>query len=158
MLSESEINEIDHEVSKFEFKQGACIDALLIVQQHRGWVSDEALKDIASHLEMSTAELDSVATFYNLIYRKPVGKHVIRLCDSVSCYIMGYEKIKQTIQDELGISWGQTTSDQKFTLLPAQCLGTCDHAPAMMIGDALYRDLQSDALVQILRKYKGEKQ
>ena len=102
---------------------------------------------------MSVAELDNVATFYNLIYRKPVGENVILLCDSISCWLMGYEGIRDHLQERLGIQYGQTTSDGKFTLLPMVCLGTCDHAPAMMVGEELYRDLSPEKVDQILEKY-----
>jgi len=154
MLSAEEKTEIDHEIAKTEYRHGASIDALMVVQKYRGYVSDDALKAIAAYLDMSPAELDSVATFYNLIYRRPVGKNVIRICDSVSCHIMGYDAIRQKISDELQIDLGQTTSDGLFTLLPAQCLGTCDRAPALMIGDDLHRDLDTKRVVEILKQYQ----
>ncbi|MGF6847634.1 NADH-quinone oxidoreductase subunit E [Chitinophaga sp. W3I9] len=113
----------------------------------------KAWADIAAILEMSTAEVDSVATFYNLIFRRPVGRHVILLCDSISCYVMGYTEIKQQLMDLLQIRYGQTTPDERFTLLPNACLGTCDHAPAMMIDNDLYRDLTTASLLQILDQY-----
>lgn len=105
---------------------------------------------------MSPAELDGIATFYNLIYRKPVGRHVIRICDSVSCWIMGYEKLCAKISEHLDIKLGETTKDKQFTLLSAQCLGTCDHAPALMINDELYRDLDISQALEIIDSYKLE--
>lgn len=150
MLSDHEKKEIDEEIAKFPSKKNACLDALMVVQKHRGFVSDEALADVAVYLEMSTTELDGIATFYNLIFRKPVGRYVIRLCDSVSCYIMGYEQIRKSIKDSLGIDWGQTSADEQFTLLPAQCLGTCDKAPAMMINEELYQDLTPEKITTII--------
>ena len=96
-----------------------CIEALKIVQRHRGWVSDDGLRDVADILDMTPDELDSVATFYNLIFRKPVGRHVILICDSVSCWIMGYERDPATyLKERLGIGLGETTADGRFTLLP----------------------------------------
>ena len=153
MLTEEERQEIEEEIGHYDHKRAACIEAMKIVQRHRGWVSDESLEDLAPLLEMSVAELDNVATFYNLIYRKPVGENVILLCDSISCWLMGYEGIRDHLQDRLGIQYGQTTSDGKFTLLPMVCLGTCDHAPAMMVGEELYRDLSPEKVDQILEKY-----
>lgn len=153
MLTEEERQEIEKELGHYDYKRAACIEAMKIVQRHRGWVSDESLEDLAPLLEMSVAELDNVATFYNLIYRKPVGENVILLCDSISCWLMGYEGIRDHLQDRLGIQYGQTTSDGKFTLLPMVCLGTCDHAPAMMVGEELYRDLSPEKVDQILEKY-----
>ncbi|MEX6687284.1 NADH-quinone oxidoreductase subunit NuoE [Danxiaibacter flavus] len=152
-LSEKEKHEIDHEVSLVPFKKAAVIEALKIVQKYRRWVSDESVEAVAQYLEMSAAEVDSVATFYNLIYRKPVGKHVILLCDSISCYVMGYGKIYQALQKQLNVQFGQTTKDNVFTLLPNVCLGCCDHAPAMMIDEDLYEDVKEDQLLEILKKY-----
>jgi NADH-quinone oxidoreductase subunit E len=102
---------------------------------------------------MSSAEVDSVATFYNLIFRKPVGRHVILLCDSISCYVMDYQKIYEGLQQQLNIKFGQTTTDQRFTLLPNVCLGCCDHAPALMIDEDLYQDVKVEELKNILNKY-----
>ena len=153
MLTEEERQEIEKELGHYDYKRAACIEAMKIVQRHRGWVSDESLEDLAPLLEMLVAELDNVATFYNLIYRKPVGENVILLCDSISCWLMGYEGIRDHLQERLGIQYGQTTSDGKFTLLPMVCLGTCDHAPAMMVGEELYRDLSPEKVDQILEKY-----
>lgn len=151
MLSAEEMSEIDHEITKFPVRRSACLEALAVVQKHRGWVSDDSLKAVAEYIGMSSTELDGIATFYNLIYRKPVGKKVIRICDSVSCFIMGYGKIRAKIEQELGIKLGDTTPDQEFTLLPTPCLGTCDRAPALMINDSLFRDLNEDNVAQILR-------
>ena len=89
MLSEQELQAINHEIQLVPYKKAAVIEALKIVQQHRGWISDGSVEAIAGHLEMSPAEVDSVATFYNLIFRKPVGRQVILLCDSISCFVMG---------------------------------------------------------------------
>lgn len=155
MLSTEERQEIEAELQQYEFKRAACIEALKIVQKHRGWVSDESLHDLADVLEMTVDELDNVATFYNLIFRKPVGEHVILLCDSVSCWIMGYEEVRRSLNQELGVDLGQTTADGKFTLLPMVCLGDCDHAPAMMIDETLYNELDPEKVGQILAGYRS---
>lgn len=154
MLSPEEIAEIEHELPIFPQKSAAVIEALRIVQRHRGWVSDEAVRDIAAFLDMSPDAVDSVATFYNMIYRRPVGRHVIHVCDSVSCWLMGYEGLKAALEAKLGIRYGQTTPDGRFTLLPIVCLGTCDRAPAMFVGEDLYRDLKLEDLDGILAKYE----
>lgn len=154
MLTEHEIVEIEKEIELVPVRRAACIEALKIVQQQRGWISDESLQDIAKHMEMSAEDLDSVATFYNLIFRKPVGRNIILLCDSISCYVMGYEKLYDYLKDHLQIKFGETTPDGRFTLLPNCCLGTCDHAPALMINNELYRDLTQEKLNEILKEYK----
>ncbi len=152
-LTPEEMAEIDHEIALVPVRRAAAIEALKIVQQHRGWISDDSLQAIARYLEISPEELDSVATFYNLVFRRPVGRNIILLCDSISCYVMGYEKIYEQLRDRLGIAFGQTTPDGRFTLLPNACLGTCDHAPALMINNELFRDVTENDLDEILDRY-----
>ncbi len=154
MLTAEEKHEIEKAISLVPVKKAAGIEALKIVQEHRKWVSDESLKDIARFMDMSPEELDSVATFYNLIFRKPVGRHVILLCDSISCWVMGYENILEHLTKQLKIKFGETTTDGRYTLLPNCCLGTCDCAPALMIDHDLYRNLTIDQLDEILKKYE----
>jgi NADH-quinone oxidoreductase subunit E len=154
MLSTEEIGEIEKEIRLVPVRKAACIEALKIVQHHRGWVSDETLKEVAQLMNMSAEELDSVATFYNLIYRQPVGRHVILLCDSISCWVMGYEKLRAHLVEKLGVRYGQTTPDNRFTLLPNVCLGCCDGAPALMVDHDLYRDVTPDQLDEILNRYE----
>ena len=153
MLSEEEKKEILKETTQYPYPSAACIDALKIVQHYRGWISDDAVKEIALILNMSNEEVDGVATFYSRIYRKPVGRNVILLCDGVSCMIMGYESILEHISKKLDISFGQTTPDNRYTLLPISCLGDCDHAPAMMINNDHYNKLTMDKVDEILEKY-----
>jgi NADH-quinone oxidoreductase subunit E len=152
-LSAHEIEEIEAEIHHLPDRQSACIDALRIVQQHRGWVSDESVAAIARLLGMSSAAVDSVATFYNLILRRPVGRHVVFYCNSMSCYVMGCEQVEKALVEKLGVPPGGTTADGRFTLLPIVCLGACDKAPALMIGEDLVGDATPERLDEILRKY-----
>jgi NADH-quinone oxidoreductase subunit E len=158
VLSAEELTAIDRELSHVPYKSGAAIDALKIVQAKRGWISDQSLQAIAKYLEMSAEELEGIATFYNLIYRRPVGKKVILFCDSVSCWICGCDGIKQKITDVLGINYGETTEDKEYSLIPVPCLGACDKAPVMMVGDDLVThldDAKIDELFTDKAKYSG---
>lgn len=154
MLTTKERTEIEKELQHVPHKSAACIEALRIIQKYRRWVSDDAVTDIAQVLEMTSDEVDSVATFYNLIFRKPVGKHIILICDSISCWVMGYDHIRQHISERLGIQLGETTKDGLFTFLPIPCLGNCDHAPSMMIDNDLYSDLTREKIDSILNEYR----
>jgi len=154
MLSPEERKEIEAELAHYPRKAAVSIDAMRIVQKHRGWVSDENIRDIAEFLDVSPDELDGVATFYNLIYRKPVGRHVILVCNSVSCWILGYERLRQRLSQHLGIQLGDTTADGRFTLLPIVCLGACDHAPVLMVDGDLHRDLAPESVERILENYR----
>ena len=136
-----------------ETNRMACIDALKIAQREHGWVSDEILCEVARLLELTPDEVDGVATFYNLIRRRPVGRHVILLCASVSCWVMGYAALRARLLDMLGAGLGETTGDGRFTVLENQCLGACDHAPVLMIDDDLYADVDPEKLGDILAKY-----
>ena len=154
MLTAEEINEIEKEAARYPRRDAVSIDALRIVQRRRGWISDESLIDIARHIGMSPTDLDSIATFYNLIFRRPVGRHVIMACDSVSCWLMGCEAVESHLKERLGIGLGETTPDNRFTVLPIVCLGHCDHAPAMMIDDDLHGDLDAEKIDTVIEKYK----
>ena len=156
MLTEKEREEIEKELAKYGSsgpKRAACVEALKIVQSYRGWISDESLRDIAGVLEMTPDELDSVATFYNLIFRRQVGRHVILICTTISCWVMGYDEILNHLQERLGVQPGETTADGSFTLLPVPCLGACDGAPAIMIDDTLYTNVNQVIIDNILSNY-----
>ncbi|HKK71146.1 MAG TPA: NADH-quinone oxidoreductase subunit NuoE [Candidatus Krumholzibacteria bacterium] len=153
MLSEAERKEIEAELRIMPRRESGCVEALRAVQRHRGWVDDSAVADVAAFLGMSPDAVDSVATFYNLVHRRPVGRHVIHLCTSVTCWMLRYPEIQAAIHRELGIAPGATTDDGRFTLLPIQCLGDCDHAPAMMVDDDLHHDLVPDDVPRILERY-----
>jgi NADH-quinone oxidoreductase subunit E len=154
VLTQREMAEILEEIGRNPSGQAACLEALKIVQKYRRWVSDEAIGELAPLLGMDPGELDSVATFYPFIFRRPVGRHVIFLCDTVSCWIMGYETMLAHLSKRLGISLGQTTPDGRFTLLPVACLGACDHAPAMMVDRDIHGDLTPDEIDRVLEGYR----
>ncbi|HAJ74847.1 MAG TPA: NADH-quinone oxidoreductase subunit NuoE [Gammaproteobacteria bacterium] len=156
-LSAEEIAEIEHEMTLYPDKQAVGLEALKIVQKHQGWVSDESLLAIARYLDLPVANLEGVATFFNLIYRQPVGKNVMLLCDSVSCWIMGCEGIKEDIKNKLAIDYGQTTEDGEFTLIPVPCLGDCDRAPVMMVGEELHRNLTPEKIDEIVQETRDKK-
>ncbi len=154
ILTDEEIEEIKEELSHYDQRQAAGIEALRIVQRHRGYVSDEALSAIAALLGLSTADLDAVATFYNLVYRKPVGRHVVLACNSISCWLLGADGVRGHLSRTLGVDVGGTTPDGRFTLLPIVCLGACDHGPTMMVDGDLHGDLDPARIDAILKKYK----
>ena len=150
MLTEAEQQEIEASLHPGEPRHMAVSDALNIVQKRTGWVSDEQVQEIADFLDMTPAEVDSIATFYNMIFRRPVGRHVICICDGVSCYIMEYKKIHDHIQKRLGIPLGQTTADNLVTWLPCACLGACEVAPAIMVDGQVIGHMTTEKVDTIL--------
>ena len=154
MLTEIERHDIEKELAHYPDKRAASVEALKVIQQHRSWVSDESLKDVADLLGMTPDELDGVATFYNLIFRKPVGRHVAFVCNSISCWIMRHGDVSERLETRLGIRFGETTPDGRMTLLPIVCLGACDHAPVMMIDGDLHLDVTPDKAEALLQRYE----
>lgn len=154
MLSDIERGEIEEALKHYPDKRAGTIDALLLLQRHRGWVSDESLLDIAQFLDMTREDVDGVATYYNLIFRQPVGRHVLFMCDSISCWIMGYERVRQQLTSRYGVDMGQTTNDGRLTILPIACLGHCERAPAIMMDGDVYGNVTPDKIECIVEKYK----
>lgn len=150
ILTPDEIQAILQEAAHFPHPSAAAIEALNIAQRGHDWISDELLKEVAELLGMSTADLDSVATFYNLIYRRPVGKRVIHYCNSVSCWMLGAEENCGYLREKLGIALGETTGDGEYTLLPIVCLGACDKAPVLMVGGETHFNVDPAKLDDIL--------
>ncbi|MGZ5008301.1 MAG: NADH-quinone oxidoreductase subunit NuoE [Methylobacter sp.] len=150
VLSPAEIAEINATISHYPDKAAASIDALKIIQKYRRWVSDECLVACAGLLDISPAQLDGVATFYNLIYRQPVGKTVIHYCDSVTCWMLGGDRVGENLCRHLNVGLGEMSADGEYTVLPIVCLGACDHAPAVMVGDKLLLDVDANAVDEIL--------
>jgi NADH-quinone oxidoreductase subunit E len=158
MLSEAEQRAIEAEAAHYPQRRAVAIDALKIVQEHRGYISDETMAEVADYLGLTRDELDGVATFYNLLHRKPVGRNVIWICDGVSCWLTGYGRLRRQLEQTLGIKEGETTADGRFTLLPIVCLGACDHAPVCMVNGDLHHDLDPGEhpgrLAPILNQYR----
>ena len=153
-LSETERAAIEHEMHHYEDPRAASIEALKIVQKARGWVPDGAADAIGEILGIPASDVEGVATFYSQIFRQPVGRHIIRVCDSMTCYVGGHESVVAKMHKQLGIGLGQTTTDNRFTLLPVCCLGNCDKAPALMIDDDTFGDVQPGGVAQLLEAYQ----
>jgi len=149
-LSLAEIQQINAELRHYEDKTAVSIEALKIIQKHRRWVSNQCLVAVAELLDMSPAQLEGVATFYNLIYRQPVGKTVIHYCNSVSCWMLGSDQVQERLCQHLNVEVGEMTEDGEYTILPIVCLGACDHAPVVMVGTELKLDITVNAVNEIL--------
>jgi NADH-quinone oxidoreductase subunit E len=154
MFTEEEQKEIAIELGKYPRKDAAGLEILKIVQKHRGWVSDESLGEVVRLVDMTDDELDSIATCYNHIFRKPVGRHVIFVCDGMACWIKGYDNIFEYLTGRLRITMGQTSADGRWTMLPSSCLGVCEKAPVMIVDDDLYVELDTVKIDEILSKYE----
>jgi NADH-quinone oxidoreductase subunit E len=135
-----------------------AVDVLYALQAHFGYLSDEAIQQAAGLLGMSPLKLEELATFYTFLYRRPVGHYVIHVCDSLMCWLEGYESIRDYLSRRLAIGMGETTADGLFTLLPVCCIGYCDRAPAMLINRKVYGELTPEKIDTILENLRNAHQ
>lgn len=146
--------ELQQRIARAVTNREAAVDVMKELQRHYGWLTDEAVAEAADLLGLSMLQIEELATFYEMIYRRPVGKHVIHVCDSISCWSMGGESLLRRFEKLLGIQTGSTTSDGFFTLLPCSCLGNCGNAPAVMVGERQFGPVSiegAEALLSELR-------
>jgi NADH-quinone oxidoreductase E subunit len=140
--------------ARYPERRSALIPMLMLAQRERGWVGPESIEYIARYLGLSPSDVDSVASFYTLLHRKPVGRNVVLVCTNISCMLCGSDQIEAKLRDRLGIGWGETTKDGRFTLVEAECLGSCTTAPVLQINGTFHENLtieKVEALVETLR-------
>ena len=156
MLPKELKESLEEHITRVDHPRELAVDVMFTLQDHYGYLSDEAIEEAAELLEMTPLEVDEIATFYTFVYREPVGKYVIHVCDSVVCWMDGYESIKDYLCTKLAIDVGETTADGLFTLLPVCCIGYCDMSPAMLINRKVYGHLNPEKMDSILEKLKAE--
>lgn len=144
--------ELEARVTKAITPREAAVDVMKQIQRHYGWLTDEGVQEAAALLGLSPLQVEELATFYEMIYRRPVGKKVLHVCDSISCWAVGHETLLAHLGKRLGVEPGGTTADGMFTLLPCACLGLCGDGPAMMVGDTLYGKVTPAQADEILAK------
>uniref|UniRef100_A0A831U2K0 NADH-quinone oxidoreductase subunit NuoE n=1 Tax=Geobacter metallireducens TaxID=28232 RepID=A0A831U2K0_GEOME len=138
MIPPSLKQELEARVAHAVTPREAAVDVMKELQRHYGWLTDEGVVEAAEILGLTPLQVEELATFYEMIYRRPVGKRVVHVCDSISCWAMGGESLMAHLTATLGIEPGGTTADGLFTLLPCCCLGNCGEAPTLMIGDTIH--------------------
>jgi NADH-quinone oxidoreductase subunit E len=156
MLPDELKESLKEKIAHADHLREMVVDVMLALQEHYGYLSNEAVEEVAALLGMSPLEVEELATFYTFIYREPVGKYVIHVCDSVICWLDGYESIQNYLCKKLNIEVGGTTSDGLFTLLPVCCIGYCDFSPAMLINRKVYGHLTAEKIDEVLAKLKSE--
>ena len=156
MLPDQLKKSIEEKIAHADHPREMVVDVMLALQEHYGFLSDDAVEAVAALLGMSPLEVEELATFYTFIYREPVGKYVIHVCDSVICWMDGFESIQDYLCRKLDIAVGATSADGLFTLLPVCCIGYCDLSPAMLINRKVYGHLTLEKIDKILEKLKAE--
>ncbi|MGE5466889.1 MAG: NADH-quinone oxidoreductase subunit NuoE [Ignavibacteria bacterium] len=137
MLSQESLQKIDREIAKYpaDQKQSACMAALRIAQEEKGWLARETIEDVAKALEMPPMAVYEVATFYNMYDLHPVGKYKVTVCTNLPCQLSGGVHAADYLKQKLGIDFNETTADGKFTLKEGECMGACGDAPVMLVNN-----------------------
>ena len=144
-------------IDKLPEKRSALIPLLQLAQQRYGYISPEAARWVGEQIDLEPTEVLAVSTFYAMLHHEPIGRHKLWVCHSISCYLRGCDKILQHIKQKLGIKEYETSSDGKFYLERAECLGCCDSAPMMDINGKVYGNLTIEKVDELLRLLNGEK-
>jgi NADH-quinone oxidoreductase E subunit len=153
VLSEESRAEIRRIRAEFPGAESAILPALERAQRdYGGWLPTEAIDEVAELLHLSPTRVGSVASFYTMLHRGPVGRHVISICTNVSCSLLGAEHLRDHIASKLGIRPGETTADGQFTLEEVECLGSCGTAPMMQVDETYYEDLTEAKIDRLERK------
>jgi NADH-quinone oxidoreductase subunit E len=150
VLSQNVKAEIKQFKGKYPDPKSALLTALHVAQREHGWLSPEVMRDVAEVMDLPPTEVASVASFYTMFNRQPVGENLIQVCTNISCSLLGAEHIVEHLKSKLGIDVGETTPDNKFTLVTVECLGSCGTAPMMQINDTYYENLTEKKIDQIL--------
>lgn len=156
LLDEDELAAFISHAGELEHPREMIIDVLRAIQKNHGWVPDEGVELTATILGLTPIEVEEIATFYDKIFRRPVGRYPIHICDSVCCWSTGGEEIAARFQERLGIAFGQTTEDGLFTLLPSCCLGVCGRGPAVMIHQQHYGPLTVESVDELINNLRRE--
>jgi NADH-quinone oxidoreductase subunit E len=152
LISAEALAEINCWIAKYPpgRKQSAVIQALHIVQDEHGWISNELMDAVAEYLDMPKIAVYEVATFYTMFKLKPCGRHTIAVCTNISCMLRGSDAIVRHLEKKLGVPLGQTTPDGKFTIKEVECLAACGGAPMFQIGKTYYENLTPQKVDEIL--------
>ncbi len=145
---------------KYPTKQALTIPLLHICQEQHGWVSEEVIQYVAKKLDLSTADVQGVVTFYTMFMQKQVGRNVVWVCRTLSCELMGARDLTHALEKKLGCHVGETTADGEFTLLNAECLAACGQAPMIQLNDKFYENLtpeQVGAIVDEARRTRDDR-
>jgi NADH-quinone oxidoreductase subunit E len=152
MIADELKEKLRKEIQEAETPREKAVDVMFELQNVYGWITDEAMCEASELLGMTLTELEELATFYNFLFREPVGKYVIHICDSVVCWMNGYQAVLEHLKSRLGIEVGETTSDGLFTLLPVCCIGYCDRSPAILVNRRVHGFLTPEKIDIILDK------
>ena len=150
------VSRIEKILTRYPTKQAALLPVLWVAQETWGWISKEASEEVARVLDLPASHVDGVLTFYTMFNLHPVGKHLLQVCTSISCHLLGAEALLEHCGKKLGIGVEETTKDGKFTLIEVECIAGCDKAPSMMVNDKYHEPMDEKKLDQLLDRLARE--
>jgi NADH-quinone oxidoreductase subunit E len=154
MLSESLLRKFDQVIAHYPLKRSAIVPLLLFAQDEIGYVSDEAIEEIARRVEVRPIEVIEDISYYSMLHRQPIGRYNLQVCTNISCMLRGGEELFQYCSKKLGISHKQTTPDGIFSLEEVECLGACCGAPAMQVNYDYYENVTPEKIDSLIKKLK----
>jgi NADH-quinone oxidoreductase E subunit len=131
-------------------RKSAILYALYLAQSQQGYLTGATMRHVAEQIGCTPAEVEDVVSYYTMFYTRPVGKYIINVCRTLSCALLGAERVTEELSAKLGIAPGQTTADGMFTLMEVECLGACDRAPVVMVNDDWHEKLAPDQVPQFV--------
>lgn len=155
LLTDETKDEIKRLMAKYPKARSAILPALHVVQEQLGWVPEEAQDEVAQMFDMPPAEVRSLVTFYYMYHRKPVGKYVLKVCRSISCWLRRAEDLEHNLCEHLGVEPGEMTEDGMFTVVHGECLAACVNAPCMQVNDRFMLDIDPDAVPEIIKQLRA---
>jgi len=144
--------ELDRIVARYPERRAAMLPVLTRLQAERGFLSDETAEEVARYLEVSPATVHGVISFYSMYDREPVGRHKLYVCRTLSCRLRGAPEVIASLEQATGVPAGTTTPDGKFTVVPFECLGLCDLAPCLLVGDRRFGNLTPESAARVLEE------
>jgi len=154
-LSSEGLGQVKKELARYETKESAIIPSLYIAQkENKGWINEDVIRHLSSVMEIPESKINEVFKFYTMFNQKPVGRHHVQICSTLSCHINGAQELTAHICKELKVGMDEVTEDGKFTVSRAECLGSCGTAPMMQVNETYYENLTPESAMNILRGLK----
>jgi NADH-quinone oxidoreductase E subunit len=142
-------------LSRYPVKKAALLPLLNLVQEKKGWISADDMVEVAAALDLTPAHVRSVATFYTMYNKHPVGRHLVQVCTCISCHLNRGDAVLERFLEEIGVREGETSEDGKFTVIEAECLGACGFATVVQVNDEYYENVMPETVAEIVEELRG---
>ncbi len=156
ILSEESVKQIKEKMERYPYRKSAILPALTVAYRQVGYLNDDIYREISKIIRIPVVEIAEAATFYTMFPKQPRGKYLIQVCHNISCSLLGADSLISYLETKLGITKGETTTDNMFTLISVECLGSCSTAPMMQINNDYYENLTPEKVDKILEELRAK--